>query len=42
VKKVAAADSFRFVAMLPVVLLLVFGVIWVLDKRKGGFKPEKL
>lgn len=42
VKKVAAADSFRFVAMLPVVLLVIFGVIWALDKRKGGFKPEKL
>jgi MFS family permease len=42
VKKVAAADSFRFVAMLPLVLLFIFGAIWLLDKRKGGFKPEKL
>lgn len=42
VKKVAAAESFRFVALLPVVLLFIFGAIWLLDKRKGGFKPEKL
>jgi MFS family permease len=42
VKKVAAADSFRFVAMLPAILLIIFGAIWLMDKRKGGFKPEKL
>lgn len=39
---VAAVESFRFVAMLPAILLLVFGAIWLMDKRKGGFKPEKL
>lgn len=42
VKKVAAADSFRFVALLPVILLFIFGAVWLMDKRKGGFKPEKL
>ena len=41
-KTVAAQESFQFVARLPVILLVVFGVIWLIDKRKGGFKPEKL
>jgi MFS family permease len=38
----AAAKSFRVVAILPAVLLLVFGLIWLNDKRKGGFKPEQI
>jgi hypothetical protein len=24
------------------VLLIVFGAVWLRDKAKGGFKPEKL
>jgi len=38
----ASAASFRFVAILPAVLLVVFGAVWLWDKRKGGFKPEPL
>jgi predicted MFS family arabinose efflux permease len=41
-KALAAVESFRFVAILPTVLLLVFGAIWLLDRSKGGFKPEKI
>ena len=39
---VAAQTSFRYVAILPAVLLLVFGAIWIYDKSKGGYKPVKL
>ncbi len=38
----ASQYSFRIVAILPAILLLVFGVIWLYDKSRGGFKPEKL
>lgn len=38
----ASTASFRVVAFMPAVLLLVFGAIWLNDRRKGGFKPEKL
>lgn len=38
----AAADSFRVVAILPAILLLVFGAVWLRDRAKGGFKPEAL
>jgi len=41
-KALAAVESFRFVAILPAVLLVVFGGIWLLDRSRGGFKPEKL
>jgi MFS family permease len=39
---VAAQVSFRAVAILPAVLLLVFGAIWLYDRSKGGFKAVKL
>jgi hypothetical protein len=42
VETAASVASFRIVAAMPAVLLLVFGAIWLNDKRKGGFKPEKL
>ncbi len=38
----ASQYSFRVVAILPAVLLLVFGVIWLYDKSRGGFKPVRL
>jgi len=38
----AAQTSFRYVAILPAILLLVFGAIWLYDRSKGGFKPERL
>jgi hypothetical protein len=42
---VAAQASFRAVAILPAVLLIVFGAIWLYDRAsygRGGFKPEKI
>ena len=38
----ASTASFRIVAILPAILLIVFGLIWLNDRRKGGFKPERL
>lgn len=38
----AAQASFRAVAFLPAILLLVFGAIWLYDRSRGGFRPEKL
>ncbi|MDE3194707.1 MAG: MFS transporter, partial [Acidobacteriota bacterium] len=38
----AAQASFRAVAVLPAILLLVFGAIWFYDRSKGGFKAVKL
>ncbi len=38
----AAQTSFRYVAILPAVLLLVFGAIWIYDRLRGGYKPVKL
>ncbi len=40
--RLAGEESFRLVAILPAVLLLVFGLIWLNDRRQGGFKPEEL
>jgi MFS family permease len=38
----ASQVSFRVVAILPAVLLLVFGAIWLYFKSKGGYKPVKI
>jgi len=38
----ASQQSFRAVAILPAILLLVFGAIWLYDRSKGGFKAQKL
>ncbi len=38
----AAQASFRAVAILPAVLLIVFGAIWLYDRSKGGYKPKGL
>ncbi len=38
----ASTASFRIVAIMPAVLLIVFGLVWLNDRRKGGFKPERL
>ena len=34
--------SFRVVAILPAILLVVFGGIWLSDKARGGYQPEKI
>ncbi len=39
---IAAQTSFRYVAALPAILLLVFGAIWLYERSKGGFKQVKL
>ncbi len=38
----ASTASFRIVAILPAILLIVFGGVWLNDRAKGGFQPEKL
>ena len=38
----ASQASFQAVAILPAILLLVFGAIWLYDRSKGGFKAQKL
>ena len=38
----ASQASFQAVAVLPAILLLVFGAIWLYDRSKGGFKAQKL
>ena len=38
----ASQVSFRYVAALPAILLIVFGAIWLFDRARGGFKPEKI
>jgi len=38
----ASQASFRAVAILPAILLLVFGAIWFYDRSRGGFKAVKL
>jgi MFS family permease len=36
----ASVESFQSVAFIPLLLLPVFGLIWVLDHRRGGHRPE--
>lgn len=38
----ASTESFRVVSVMPAILLVVFGLVWLNDRRKGGFKPERL
>lgn len=38
----ASPSAFKWVAILPAVLLLVFGVIWLRDKAMGGYKAARL
>jgi fucose permease len=42
VLSIASQISFRYVAALPAVLLIVFGVIWLYDRSRGGYKPSKI
>lgn len=36
----ASVESFQSVAIVPLLLLPVFGVIWLVDKRSGGHQPQ--
>jgi hypothetical protein len=38
----AAQTSFRAVAVLPAILLLVFGLIWLYDRARGGYRVKAL
>lgn len=42
VKSQAYGKSFQSVAILPAVLLVVFGAWWLFDKSRGGYKQEHL
>jgi fucose permease len=39
---VASRTSFQAVAVLPALLLLVFGAIWLFDRARGGYRPETI
>jgi hypothetical protein len=39
---IAAQRSFLYVAVLPAILLIVFGAIWLYERSHGGFKQVKL
>ena len=39
---IAAQTSFRDVAILPAILLIVFAGIWFHDRSKGGYKVTKI
>jgi fucose permease len=39
---IAAQTSFRTVAIFPGLLLIVFAAIWLYDRSKGGYRPQKL
>jgi hypothetical protein len=39
---IASQSSFRAVAILPAILLVVFGAIWLYDRSKGGYKQVKI
>ena len=39
---IAAQTSFRAVAILPAMLLVVFGAIWLYDRRRGGERLQKI
>ena len=39
---IAAQTSFRVVAILPAILLAVFGAIWLYDRSRGGYKAETI
>jgi fucose permease len=39
---IAAQTSFRAVAALSVILLVVFGAIWLYDRARGGYRVEQI
>ncbi len=40
VVRYASVESFQAVAFVPLLLLPVFGLIWLFDRRNGGYRPE--
>jgi hypothetical protein len=39
---IAAQASFSRVAILPAILLIVFGAIWLYDRSKGGYRRRSI
>lgn len=39
---VAAQTSFRAVAVLPAILLVVFGALWFYDRARGGYRARRI
>jgi hypothetical protein len=39
---VGAQLAFRRVSILPIILIVIFGTIAVVDRLRGGYKPEEL
>ena len=39
---VGAATAFRFVAIFPAILIVVFGVMWLSHRTAGGYRPVEL
>jgi MFS family permease len=42
VQSKAASISFQWTAVLPAVLIVLFGILWLRDKAMGGYKAVKL
>lgn len=42
VLSIASSYSFKYVAILPAVLIVVFGLLWLRDKAMGGYKAVRL
>jgi MFS family permease len=42
VMRIASVESFQAVAIVPLVLLPVFGIVWWRDRRSGGYRPVSL
>ena len=40
VVRYASVESFQSVAIVPLLLLPVFGVIWLYDRKNGGHQAE--
>lgn len=38
----ASVESFQSVAVIPLVLIPIFGAIWLYDRSKGGYKPRAI
>ncbi len=42
VVRYASVESFQSVAVIPLLLLPVFGVIWLYDLKQGGHSPQSI
>jgi hypothetical protein len=42
VVRYASVESFQSVAFIPLLLLPVFGLIWLADRRNGGHQPQAM